>query len=115
MHIQIMFFDGPRSADLVEATDHAGRDRIRPLIDADPQLRAGLVGGIAGVGPDGAQCVVVLAHHPEVLDSLARLVMTSELLPDEDPALLQGPSRIERYASADVFGHLADILAGVER
>jgi hypothetical protein len=122
MHVQILSFDGPRSDAVVDAADRAQRDRIRPLIDADPQLRGRLLGGFRGVGSDGAQCVVLLARDVEAFDVLERLVMTSELLPGEDPALLPGPSRIDRYAASDVFGDLADafgdladVVAGADR
>ena len=37
------------------------------------------------------------------LDKAIELIMTSELLPGEDPALLPGPSRVERYAVAESY------------
>ncbi|HEY9493432.1 MAG TPA: hypothetical protein VIR15_01150 [Intrasporangium sp.] len=114
MHIQIISFDGPRSSEVVEASSRAGRDRIAPLIEADPDLRAQLLGGFRGVGPDGAECVVILARDAAALDSLERLVVTSELLPGEDPTLLHRPSRVDRYDTSESFGHLAELLAGVQ-
>lgn len=115
MHVQVMLFDGPRSDEAVEAARRAGRERIAPLISSHPDLRTGLLGGFRGVGPDGAECVVVLARDAAALDTLGHLVMTSELLPGEDPTLLTGPNRIDRCASSDVFGPLADLLAGADR
>jgi len=114
MFVQIATFDGPRSAEMVEASTRAGRDRIAPLIDADPDLRASLLGSIKAVAEDGGECIVVLAQDASALDRLDHLVRTSELLPGEDPALLPGPSRIVRYESTEAFGRLAELLAGVE-
>lgn len=111
MHVQIMQFDGPRSDAVVQAARYAGQERIAPLITAHPDLRDRLLGGLRAVGPDGAECVVVLARDEAALDRLGEVVMTSELLPGEDPALLAGPDRVLRYTSADVFGPLADALA----
>ena len=35
----VMTFDGPRSAELIEAEDRAGRDRLGPTILAHPRMR----------------------------------------------------------------------------
>jgi hypothetical protein len=115
MQIQVLTFNGPRSAEVVEAANRAGRDRIAPLVQSHPELRGRLLGGFRGLGPDGSECVVILAHDGDALDAMERVVMSSELLPDEDPALLSGPDRVERYTSENVFGQLADLLAGAAR
>lgn len=115
MHVQIMLWNGPRSDDAVRASERAGRERIAPLVAAHPTLRDRLLGGLRAVGPDGAECVIEIAHDGAALDMLGQLVMTSELLPGENPALLTGPDRIERYVSTGVFGPLADILSGTAR
>ena len=115
MHVQIMLFDGPRSEAAVQASNRAGRERIDPLVASHPDLRHRLLGGVRAVGPDGAECVVVLAHDAEALDLLQQVVMTSELLPGEDPQLLEGPDRVHRYTSSDVFGPLADLLSEAAR
>ncbi len=112
MHLQVISFDGPRSEDVVAASHRAGRERIEPLIESDPELRSRLLGGVRGLGPDGAECVLVLAEDDAALDALQHLIMTSELLAGEDPALLTGPTRINRYAVSDSFGRLAEMLAG---
>jgi hypothetical protein len=108
--MQIMLFDGPRSDAAVQASARAGRERIDPLVESHPDLRHRLLGGIRAVGPDGAECVVVLAEDQDAIDTLDRVVMTSELLPGEDPALLPGPDRVQLYTSTDLFGRLADVL-----
>ncbi len=115
MHVQIMVFEGPRSDAAVQASERAGRERIAPLVASHPELRDRLVGGVRAVGPDGAECVIVLADDQDALDLLERVVMTSELLPGEDPRLLTGPDRVYQYTSSDVFGRLADLLAGAAR
>jgi hypothetical protein len=111
MHVQIMQFDGPRSDAVVQAAQYAGRERIAPLVSAHPELRDRLLGGLRAVGPDGTECIVVLARDEAALDRLGEVVMASELLPGEDPALLTGPDRVLRYRSTDAFGPLAGMLA----
>ncbi|MDN5797650.1 MAG: hypothetical protein L0H79_18155 [Intrasporangium sp.] len=115
MHVQLVWFDGPRSDEAVEASRRAGSERLMPLIESHPDLRTGLLGGVRAVGPDGAECAVVLARDAAALDTLESLVMSSELLPGEDPAMLTGPDRVARYVASDVFGRLADLVTGAER
>ena len=43
MYAQLIYFDGPRSAELVAASERAGRERITPAIEGDEQLRDQLV------------------------------------------------------------------------
>jgi hypothetical protein len=114
MDVQIMTFDGPRSDEVVAASQRAGRERILPLIEANPDLRAGLLGGLRCVGPQGVEFLVVLARDPSALELLQQVVMTSELLPGEDPALLSGPSRVDRCVTTDVFGALSQLASGVQ-
>ncbi|MGV1007225.1 MAG: hypothetical protein ACOYBY_01295 [Dermatophilaceae bacterium] len=111
MHLQIVSFDGPRSPEQVAASERAGRERIMPLIDADPQLRSRLLAGYHCVGEDGAEVTVVVAQDEAFFDAMERLIMTSELLPGEDPALLTTPSRVQRFAVHDVFGSSAPATA----
>ncbi len=96
MFLQVITFDGPRSDELVEASARAGRDRISPLIAADPELSARLLGSLRAVAPNGAECVVSLARDAQAFDVLRDRVMSSELLPGEDARLLPGPDRVER-------------------
>lgn len=110
MFIQITTFDGPRGRDLVEASERAGRDRIAPLIEANPRLREGLIGGFRALAPDGGECFVALARDTESLDLLGQVVMTSELLPGEDPALLPGPDGSARYQVAALVGRVGQLL-----
>lgn len=114
MFVQVAMFDGPRSPAMVEASTRAARDRIAPLVQSDPDLRSGLLGSVRAIASDGAECIVLFAESAAALDRVRHLVTTSELLPGEDPSLLPGPSRIVRYESAEAFGRLAELLAGVE-
>ncbi|MEI2778075.1 MAG: hypothetical protein V9G19_19350 [Tetrasphaera sp.] len=112
MYAQFITFQGPRSPELLAAAERAGRERISPLIAAHPELREGLLGGFRAMGPDGHEVFVTLARSEHVLDILQELVMTSELLPGEDAALLPGPDRIERYEVADTMGPIGTALRG---
>jgi hypothetical protein len=46
---------------------------------------------------DHAYLVVVLAESMDALDAAGQAVMSTELLPEEDPALLAAPDRISFY------------------
>lgn len=102
MYAQLTIFDGPRSPELVAAADRAGRERIDPLLAAHPEIRQDLVARYILSQPDGGSAVVVITGSEASLDRAIELITTSELLPGEDPALLPGPSRVERYEVADV-------------
>jgi hypothetical protein len=41
--------------------------------------------------------VVILAESMDAFDAAAQAIMSTELLPGEDPALLGGPDRISFY------------------
>ena len=114
MHLQILTFDGPRSPELVEAAARGGRERIQPIIAADPELNTRLLGGFRAVAPDGSECVVTLARDAEAFALLHQRVMASELLPGEDPALLPGPTRVVTHAVQGVLGPMAGLLAELE-
>ncbi len=97
MYAQITYFDGPRSAELVAAGDRAGRERVEPAVLADPQMRAAHVATFVLRQPDGSEAVVVVTDTEEALDRGREIIMNTALLPGEDPALLPGPTRVERY------------------
>lgn len=102
MFAQLTIFDGPRSPELVAAGRRAGRDRIDPLLDSHPEIRRDLVARYVLTQPDGGSAVLVITGQEDTLDKAIELITTSELLPGEDPALLPGPSRAERYRVAEV-------------
>jgi hypothetical protein len=90
-YAQLMYFDGPRAPEQAAAEDLAGRQRIWPAI----RNLSGLVGVYVLRGRDLGSVVITLTTSAETLDAAARAVMSTELQPDEDPALLPGPDRIE--------------------
>ncbi|MGI9005383.1 MAG: hypothetical protein ACR2FU_04145 [Streptosporangiaceae bacterium] len=97
MIAQIAYFDGPRSPEVVAASDRAGRDRITPAVSADRELSAGHRGTFVLRQPDGTQLVIWLADSAATLDRGEAILAATPLLPGEDPALLTGPERFERY------------------
>jgi hypothetical protein len=97
MIAQIAYFDGPRSPEVIAASERAGRERIMPAVSADHQVRAGHRGTFVLRQPDGTQLVLVLADSPATLDRGEAVIAATPLLPGEDPALLTGPDRFERY------------------
>lgn len=97
MIAQITYFDGPRSPEVVAASERAGRERIVPAVSADPAVRAGHRGTFVLRQPDGSQLVFVLADSAATLDRGDAIITATSLLPGEDPALLTVPDRQERY------------------
>ena len=97
MYAQLVYFDGPRSAELVAASERAGRERIEPAMYADPRQRAAHIATYALRQPDGAEVVIVICDSEAALDRGREIIMGTELLPDEDAALLTEPDRVERY------------------
>jgi hypothetical protein len=90
-YARLIYFDGPRAPEQAAAENLAGQQRIWPAMRG----LSGLVGAYVLRGPDLGSVVIILATSLEVLDATARAVMSTELMPGEDPALLPGPDRIE--------------------
>ncbi len=97
MYAQLTYFDGPRSPELIAAADRAGRERIEPAILARSDLRDDLVAVYVLRRPDGGEITLVIVQDEDTLDKAVEVVLATELLPGEDPALLPGPDRLERY------------------
>jgi hypothetical protein len=51
---------------------------------------------------DGAQIVLSVADSEQAVLDAQKAIMSTELLPGEDPALLPGPDRIELYPVIEV-------------
>ena len=97
MFAQLTYFDGPRSPELIAAAERANRERIEPAILAEPSVMDDLVAFYQLRQPDGGEVTVVIVEHENTLDRAREVIMSTELLPGEDPALLPGPDRNERY------------------
>lgn len=90
-YLQQASFDGPRTPRWTAAFDRAGAERIWPAVRDLP----GIVATLAGRADDGATVMYLLAETVEALDAATGRVLSTSLLPGEDPALLTGPDRVE--------------------
>lgn len=90
-YAQLTWFDGPRSPAQVAADDRAGRERIWSAV----RDVAGSVGAWI-LRADGLGMVAIgLATNVETFEAIQQAIMATELLPGEDPALLNGPDRVD--------------------
>jgi hypothetical protein len=96
-HARLLYFDGPRAPEQVAAEDRGGRDRLWP---ATRNLE-GLVGLYVLRAPDSGAVIITLATSVAAIDAAQRAVMSTQLLPGEDPALLGGPDGVEIHQVAD--------------
>jgi hypothetical protein len=97
VHAQLTRFDGPRNEAQQAAFDRADFDRIGPALAADPQVAGGLVATYILHADDGGRVVVSVVQDEALLHRARDVIMATELLPGEDPALLPGPDRIETF------------------
>jgi hypothetical protein len=97
MYAQLTYFDGPRSPELVAAAEFAGRERVWPAILADPVTRSEHIATYILRQDDGGEVAVVIVKSREGLDRGRDVILGTELLPGEDPALLPGPDRVEVF------------------
>ncbi|MET0863114.1 MAG: hypothetical protein ABWZ98_02155 [Nakamurella sp.] len=104
MLAQIMHFNGPRSAELVAAGDRASQERLGPIMMAHPRVREDFVQLLTLRQADGGQLTVLVMRSAEGLELVRELVMSSELLPGEDAALLPGPDRVDVYTVTELIG-----------
>ena len=98
MYAQLTYFDGPRSPEQLAAHDFAARERIVPAIsELDHSYRVYVLRR-----DDGSQIVVSIADSEQALLDAQKAIMSTELLPGEDLALLPGPDRIDLYPVINV-------------
>ena len=64
--------------------------------------------------PDSGAVIITLATSVEAIDALQRAVMSTQLLPGEDPALLGGPDGVELHQVADYQMPATEPVASVE-
>jgi hypothetical protein len=99
MYAQLTYFDGPRTPEQLAAADFGGRERIQPAVRnlGHPfrvyKLRR----------DDGSEIILMIADSEQDLLDAQKAIMSTELLPGEDPALLPGPDRIELYPVLEVM------------
>jgi hypothetical protein len=98
MHAQLTYFDGPRTPEQLAAADFAVRERIVPAASTVP----GLVRVYRLRRDDGAEVVVSIGETEQALLDAQKAIMSTTLLPGEDPALLPGPDRVEMYPVIEV-------------
>lgn len=109
MHAQLIYFDSPRTPEQLAAADFARRERVMPAISklGHPyrayELRR----------DDGCEVTVVIADSEQALLDAQKAIMSTELLPGEDPALLPGPDRIELYPVTEAYNGSAVSAAGL--
>jgi len=104
MYAQIVQNDGPRSPELIAASDRAGVERILPTLRADAEVRDAVVATFVLRGADGTEVVVIVCDTEEALQRGNELIMGTTLLPGEDPALLPGPDRVQTLPVVRAFG-----------
>ena len=86
-YLQLLTFDGPRSAEWSAAYERAGEHRMWPAARDVP----GIVEFLGGRTADGARFAATAAESVEALEAAAAVILSTELLPGEDPAQLTGP------------------------
>jgi hypothetical protein len=92
-YMQVVEFSGPRTEEWVAAEQRAATDRLGPATEG--------IDGVVSVtrmrAADNACIAVILAESMDVFDVASQVIMSTELLPGEDPELLGGPDRISFY------------------
>jgi hypothetical protein len=89
---QVTWLNGDGDPVRADAAEYGGRNRIWPAVsDID-----GLVDTYAMRSDDDRIVVVGLATGRETHKQVQKAIMDAELLPDEDPVLLQGYDRIDQ-------------------
>jgi hypothetical protein len=87
--MSLVHFDGPLSEARKAAASRSFDERIKPALAEVP----GYVGTVVLAGPGDSVVVAGLATSVDALEAAAVALNSTELLPDEDPALLTGPDR----------------------
>jgi len=111
MYAQLTYFDGPRTPEQQAAEEFASQERLLPAVSQLGQafrvyrLRH----------DDGSMVVISIADSQQALLDAQKAIMSTELLPGEDPSLLPGPDRIELYPVLAVHDIAAPSENGSER
>ncbi|KJK50688.1 hypothetical protein UK23_09710 [Lentzea aerocolonigenes] len=83
------------------AEDFANEERIKPAAFAVP----GNIRTYVLRRDDGSEVVVSIAETEQALIDTQKAILSTTLLPGEDPALLPGADRVEIYPVHQVFEH----------
>ena len=98
MYAQLTYFDGPRTPEQLAAADFSGRERIQPAVsNLGHSFRVYKLRR-----DDGSEIILMIADSEQALLDAQKAIMSTELLPGEDPALLPGPDRIDLYPVINV-------------
>jgi hypothetical protein len=92
-YMNVVEFFGPRTEEWVAAEQRAAAGRLGPATEGID----GIVSVIRMRAADNAYQVVILAESMEAFDQASQAIMSTELLPGEDPAFLGGPDRMSFY------------------
>jgi hypothetical protein len=109
-YARILYFDGPRAPEQVAAEDRAGRERLWPAT----RHVEGLVGLYVLRAPDSGAVIITLATSVDSIEAVQRAVLSTQLLPGEDPALLGGPDGVELHQVAEYQMPATESVPGVE-
>ncbi len=104
-YLRVLAFDGPRTPGWAAAEEFAATRRMAPATATVP----GIVRVLRARAADNGVLVVVLAESVEAIEAQVHAVMSTALLPGEDPALLTGPDRFATYRLVH-----ADLPVGLE-
>jgi hypothetical protein len=96
-HAALLYFDGPEAPEKAVAAEFAWRQRIWPAIAELP----GLVAVCALRQDEPGTLIIHLGTSLAALETVGQTVMSTQLLPGEDPALLPGPDRIAFHRVAN--------------
>ena len=88
---QATWFDRPLSQAAVDAADFGGRERIWPAV----RKLDGVGGFYVLTAEDRSTLVLGFTESIEAMETVQKTIMSTELLPGEDPALLPGPDRVD--------------------
>jgi hypothetical protein len=92
-YMQVVEFSGPRSEEWVAAEQRAATERLGPATEG--------IDGIVSItrmrAADNAYLVIVLAESMDAFDVASQAIMSTALLPGEDPELLGAPDRVGFY------------------
>jgi hypothetical protein len=92
-YMQVVTFEGSRTDEWARAEERAATGRLWPAT----RDIAGIVQVLRMRRPDNGNVTVILAESVDAIDAAQQAIMSTRLLPDEDPALLSRPDSIVLY------------------